>query len=145
MGRGELRCCGEAARKVDTDDPMAGVADDEVVEVARVETKHSHRRSRYVRNCSKNKIIEVMMPQKAPETGINEGERVVRMYCESRKTIWLCTEDASWALQYLRDQLHVKGVRRVPAGDIGPGEAHAVPCADGPPGQRALGDWVQPP
>ena len=85
------------------------------------------------------------MPERAPETGVDEGERRVRLYCESRKTIWLCTEDATWALQYLRDQLTVKGVKRVAPNDIGPQGAHVAPCLDGPPGQLALVPWVQPP
>ena len=61
------------------------------------------------------------MPERAPETGINEGDRIVRLYCEDRKKLWLCTRDAHWALVYLRDQIITKGVRQVAPDDPGPG------------------------
>ena len=143
--RGEIRCSGEAAGSVVADDPMAAVAVDEVVVAARVETKLAHRRSRYVSNNTKHKIIEVLMPKRAPETGLDEGERLVRLYCESRQKIWLCIQEADWALQYLRDQLVVKGVQRVAADDIGPGGGHDAPFLDGPPGQLPIEHWVPSP
>ena len=93
-----IRCCGEAAESVVTDDPVAQAAGDDVVLTHTVVSAHAHRRSRYVRNSSKNKIIEVSMPQRAPETGLDEGDRIVRIYCDNRKTIWLCVDDADWAL-----------------------------------------------
>ena len=73
------------------------------------------------------------MSQRAPETGIQEGERMVRLYCETRLKIWLCTKDADWALMYLRDQLATKGVHRVAPGDRGPGAGPEAPVPDGPP------------
>ena len=106
----DIRCRGEAAGSVVTDDdPMRKVAEDEVVEMRRVSAKLSNRRQRFFRNNCKNKIIEVSMSQRAPETGIEAGHRMVRLYCENRKRIWLCTKDADWALVYLRDQLTTKG------------------------------------
>ena len=80
----EIRCHGEAAGSVDDDDPMAQVAEDEVVGVQKVETKHANRRARYFRNHCKGKVIEVSMPERARETGVDEGTRMVRIYCENR-------------------------------------------------------------
>ena len=117
-----LRCRGEAEDSRVSDDPMAQVAEDDVVRSELVAAKHSYRRSRYFANNVKNKVIEVSMPQRAPETGIDEGERMVRLYVENRMKVWLCTEDADWALAYLRDQLANKGVRRVAPDDRGPGD-----------------------
>ena len=54
------------------------------------------------------KIIEVWMPERAPETGIDEGTRKVRIYWDGWRRLWLCVEDMDWALQYLRDQLQHK-------------------------------------
>ena len=84
------------------------------------------------------------MPERAPETGIDEGNRKVRIYCESRRVIWLCVEDMDWALKYLRDQLQNKGVARVAPDDIGPGGRPDAPCAAGPPGLLAL-EYGAPP
>ena len=61
------------------------------------------------------------MPERARETGIDEGVRNVRLFCESRQKLWLCTTDADWALKYLSEQLLYRGVRRVAPDDVGPG------------------------
>ena len=140
----EIRCHGEAAGSVDDDDPMAQVAEDEVVDMQKVKTSHAYRRSRYFKNNVKGKIIAVSMPQRARETGIDEGDRMVRLYCESMQKIWLSSKDADWALVYLRDQLTSKGVRRVAPGDRGPGVRPEEPGPAGPPCLLALTDGVHP-
>ena len=62
------------------------------------------------------------MREKAPEAyPRDQTKRTVRLFCEDRKTLWLCVEDAEWAARYLRDQLDTKGVTHVPDDDIGPG------------------------
>jgi hypothetical protein len=50
----EIRCHGEAAGSVDDDDPMAQVAEDEVVDMQKVRTKHANRRKQCQRqnHCS---------------------------------------------------------------------------------------------
>ena len=101
---------------------MGQVAEDEVVEVQLVSVRGEMlRRNRDFRNNCKNMVIEVSMPERAPKTGISEGERIVQLYCENRMQIWLCTKDADWALEYLRDQIRTKGVKRVAPDDRGPG------------------------
>ena len=136
----EIRCHGEAAGSVDDDDPMAQVAEDEVVDMQKVKTKHANRRSRCFKNNVKGKIIAVSMPQRARETGIDEGNRMVRLLVENRVKLWLCSDDADWALKYLRDQLELKGVHRVAPDDRGPGaEPEEAGPAD-PPEQLAVTD-----
>ena len=73
------------------------------------------------------------MPERARETGIDEGDRTVRLYCEDRKSLWICTKDAEWAVRYLREQLACKGVRRVAPGDRGPGAQPAEQLPAAPP------------
>ena len=136
----DIRCHGEAAGSVDDDDPMAQVAEDEVVDMQKVKTSHAYRRSRYFKNNVKGKIIAVSMPQRARETGIDEGDRMVRLLVENRVKLWLCRDDADWALTYLRDQLELKGVQRVAPDDRGPGaEPEEAGPAD-PPDQLAVTD-----
>ena len=144
-----IRCRGEAPEaSSSTDDPMAQVAEDEVVVVqSRRSTGNSVKnRKRYYMNNLKNKVLEVSMPERARETGIDEGDRMVRLYCEDRQKLWLCTKDADWALRYLRDQLSTKGVIRVAPGDRGPGARPVEPVPAGQPvvaGPLHLTDDVQ--
>ena len=123
-----LRCRGEVeTASSSAADPMAEVAEDEVVSVQCAKFKGGGiKRNRYFNSNCKNKVLEITMPERARESGFDEGERVVRLYCECRSKIWLCSEDADWALKYLRDQLDTKGVCRVHADDRGPG-AEAPP------------------
>ena len=130
-----IRCGGGAAASSSTADPMAQVAEDEVLTTEAVK-KVAARRTRWFTNNCKNKVLEVTMPERAPQTGIDEGTRKARLYCEDRKTVWLCTKDADWALKYLRDQLQCKGVHWVAPGDRGPGA--------GPPPPVHVGDQAQP-
>ena len=130
----DLRGRGEApSASSSTDDPMAQVAEDEVVVLQRVKSHQALRRNRYYLNNCKNRVLEVSMPERARETGIDEGDRMVRLYCEDRRKIWLCTKDADWALLYLHDQLAFQGVRRVAPGDRGPGARPEAPVPVGPP------------
>ena len=80
------------------------------------------------------------MPERARETGVDEGARMVRLYCENRVKLWLCSEDADWALKYLRDQLKTKGAHRVAPGDRGPGARPEEPGPAGPPNLLAVTD-----
>ena len=85
----------------------------------RVKAKDA-KRARYFQNVCKGKIVEIEMPDRAPESGVNNGNRLVRIFCEDRKTIWLCSEDANWAVAYLRDQLMHKGLAPYAGDDIVP-------------------------
>jgi len=138
----DIRCSGEASPSSGSNDPMAEVAEDEVINTKTVKNEAA-RRTRWFRHNCKNKIIEVEMPEKAPETGLDFGTRKVRLYCVDRLTIWICTKDADWALEYLRAQLECKGVRCVDPGDRGPGALRNVPpglCT----GARPASVQVQP-
>ena len=123
----DIRCRGGAAAPSQSAaaDPMNEVADDEILDTAAVK-KEATRRTRWFSNHCKNRVIEVAMPERAPQTGIDEGTRMVRLYCENRLTIWLCTKDADWALAYLRDQMQCKGVGHVSPDDPGPGKRQRV-------------------
>jgi hypothetical protein len=117
-------------------DPMAEVADDEVLITSTIK-KVSAKRTRWIQNPGKDTIMVVPMPERAPEMGIDAGIRHVQLYCEDRKTIWLCTKDADWALQYLRDQLDCKGVQKIAPDDRGPGAGPAPPVHVCEPAQPA--------
>ena len=134
---------GESGASVVTDDPMSQVAADEVVEDAPVVANQPLRRARSFRGSVKSKIINVTLPERAPATGIDEGTRNVRIYCETKRKLWLCLDDADWALLYLKDQLETKGVHRVDAGDVGPGGVLDAPCEADQPRPLALRDYPQ--
>ena len=70
------------------------------------------------------------MPERAPESGVDGGERSVKLSCQNRNTLWLCTEDVLWVITYLRDQLQAKGVPHVEGDDRGPGSKPAVEGAE---------------
>ena len=79
-------------------------------------------RNRYFHNHCKGKVLEIDMREKAPEAcPRDKTKRTIRLFCENRMTIWLCIDDAEWAVKYLRDQLDAKGVTHVPDDDTGPG------------------------
>ena len=130
---GLIRCRGdaEAAAADAPDDPMNAVSDDEVTNEAALQQRvrvRDAKRARYFTNHCKDKILELTMPERAPESGVNGGNRIVRIFCEDRKTVWLCSEDADWAVTYLRDQLMHKGGAPVPSDDLGP---KFLPLGDG--------------
>ncbi len=57
----------------------------------------------------KSVILEVTLPQFAPNAHPHsQAVRKVRLYYEDRNTIWLCIDDAYWAMSYLRDQLQLQ-------------------------------------
>ena len=123
--KGLIRCRGDVAAEADVaaDDLMDVVSDEELghefAMQQRVKAKDA-KRARYFQNASKGKIVEIEMPARAPESGEDTGTRIVRVLCEDRKTIWLCSEDVSWAVVYLRDQLMHKGLTPVRSADIVP-------------------------
>ena len=84
------------------------------------------------------------MPERAPETGIDAGTRNVRLLCETRQKLWLCFEDADWALRFLRDQLDRSGFERFPADEVGPGRVPDDVCEADQPGLLALQDEMEP-
>ena len=137
----DIRRRGEAApASSSTDDPMADIADDQVAEMQHVVARLAYRRVRRTRNTCLGQVILVAMPERARETGIDGGERWVRLFCEDRRKLWLCTRDADWALRYLRDQMIRKGVTHVAAGDLGPGQLPGAAVQAGPPPRLQLAD-----
>ena len=132
----DIRCHVEASTaSAGADDPMAEVAEDEVVRTQRAvgNARGIHQRNRYYLSNCKDKVLVVSMPERARVTGIDGGERLVRLYCESRQNIWLCSMDANWALQYLKDELERKGVTHVAPDDRGPGPMPEAPVSATPP------------
>ena len=122
---GLIRCRGGAgSAAADTsDDAMDEVSDDEVTSEPAMQQKvrvQDAKRNRYFKNHCKDKILEITMPERAPESGVNSGNRTVRIFCDDRKTLWLFSEDANWAVAYLCDQLKHKGLAPDAGDDIVP-------------------------
>ena len=81
----------------------------------------------YSRHDGYNKIIEIVMPHRAPESGVDEGVRRVRLlFSYRRRTTWLCTGDAQWAVSYLREQVDAYEVARGVCSHIGHATKPAV-------------------
>ena len=59
-------------------------------------------------HCKGGRVFTVQLPERAPESGEDEGMRRVRLWCQDRRELFLCLEDAGWAMAYLRDQLATK-------------------------------------
>ena len=104
----------------------------------------SGERGNYVKNNVRGKIIAVEMPERAPETGIAAGTRQVRLLCETRLKLWLCSEDADWALTFLRDQLDRSGFERFPADEVGPGRVPDDVCEADQPSPLAFQYEMKP-
>ena len=47
--------------------------------------------------------------------------RPVKLFIVDRRVIWLSLNDVEWALKYMYDQQHLKGVPLVAPDDAGPG------------------------
>ena len=86
------------------------------------------KRNRYFANHCKGKVIQIKMPAIAPEKDPTcKAQRIVSLYCEDRKQLWLNVDDAEWAMKYLHHQLESKGVPAVADNDPGPGGSHPPP------------------
>ena len=74
----------------------------------------------------KGKVLQIGMPAIAPEKDPTCTEkRMVSLFCEDRKTLWLAEEDAEWAMKYMQDQLACNGCLGV--ADNGPGQGRPPP------------------
>ena len=95
------------------------------------------KRNRFFHNHCKYKVIHIEMSAIAPEKDPTcKAKRIVSLYCEDRRHLWLNVNDAEWAMEYLYHQLKSKGVPAVADNDPGPGGSHPPPLL---PHQPLLG------
>ena len=80
------------------------------------------KRTRYLTNHCKGIVLDIEMPATAPEKDSTcTNKRIVRIFCEDRKTIWLASNDAGWTMKYIQHQLGSTGVLVVAGTVPGPG------------------------
>ena len=79
-----------------------------------------------IRTLCKGKVLQIEMPAIAPEKDPKCSEkRMVSLFCEDRKTLWLAEDDTEWAMKYIQDQLECNGCLGV--ADNGPGQGRPPP------------------
>ena len=89
-----------------------------------------HGRTRYYKNRAKNCIVTANVAIRCHEIDPTCTQmRPVKMYIVDRKTVWLAMDDVAWAIRYIHEQVHLKGVPVVADTDAGPGgvAARSVP------------------
>ena len=78
-------------------------------------------RTRYYANRAKHSIVTVNVNSRCPEIDPTCTQmRAVQMFIVDRKTLWLSINDVAWAVRYLFDQHHLKGIPLVADDDAGP-------------------------
>ena len=81
-----------------------------------------HGRKRYYKNRAKNCIVTVNIASRPPQIDPDcKQMRPVKLFIVDRKTIWLALNEVQWAVKYMYDQQHLKGVPLVAPDDAGPG------------------------
>ena len=76
----------------------------------------------------KGKVLQIGMPAIAPEKDPTCTEkRMVSLFCEDRKTLWLAAEDAEWAIKYIQGQFECNG--GIVVADNGPGQVRPPPLS----------------
>ena len=69
-------------------------------------------RKRYYTNHCKGRVIKIAMSATAPKKDPHPpAKRIVSIFCEDRKQLWLNADDADWAMRYIQDQLQHSDVR----------------------------------
>ena len=72
-------------------------------------------RIRYGTNLCKGRVFWIELPATAPEKDPTcTDKRMVSLFCEDRKTLWLAANDAEWATRYIQDQLEYSWGRPLP-------------------------------
>ena len=90
-------------------------------------------RTRYYGNRATNCIVTVNVASRCPEVDPNCTQmRPVKLFIVDRKTVWLSIDDVAWAVRYLHEQVHLKGVPVVADDDAGPGGVVAGSVSEGP-------------
>jgi hypothetical protein len=90
-------------------------------------------RARYYGNRAKNCIVTVNVACRCPEVDPTCTQmRAVKLFIVDRKTVWLSVDDVAWAIGYLHEQVHLKGVPAVADNDAGPGGVVAGSVPEGP-------------
>ena len=89
-------------------------------------------RTRYYRNRAKNCIVTVNVTSRCPEIDPTCTQmRPIKLFIVDRKTVWLSIDDVAWAIRYLYDQQHLKGIPVVADDDAGPGAVVAGSVSEG--------------
>ena len=90
-------------------------------------------RRRYYKNRAKNCIVTVNVASRCPEVDPNCTQmRPVKLFVVDRKTVWLSIDVVAWAIRYLFEQHHLKGVPLVADDDAGPGGVVGGIVPEGP-------------
>jgi hypothetical protein len=117
-------------------DPMSEIGSAPATDSAGITTFLSadkQGRVRYYKNRAKNCIATVNVASRCPEIDPNCTQmRPVKLFIVDRKTIWMSIDDVAWAVRYLFDQHHLKGVPLVADDDAGPGGGVAGSVPVGP-------------
>ena len=133
VANGELQSCssdgvphGGGDDAADDYDPM-NMVDVSVEEQEKFETPTKvsgggSKRHRYYRNVAKGNIVYINVPEcTAEEDPTQREQRMIALYIEDRKTVWLELRDVAWAVRFLYVQSKPRGVPEVQADDDGPG------------------------
>ena len=135
-GIDDLEDAKEVATMVDDYDPMNEIGSNATTSTLGHSTLLNsgvQGRKRYYKNRAKNCIVTVNIASRPPQIDPDcKQMRPVKLFIVDRKTIWLSLDDVSWAVKYLYDQQHLKGVPLVAPDDAGPGGAATGSVAQGP-------------
>ena len=72
-------------------------------------------------------VVTLDMPAHCPEVDPTGTERrMIKVYVEDRKQIWIALEDVEWAVRYLYIQNLLKGVSLIPDDSTGPVDAPSI-------------------
>ena len=90
-------------------------------------------RVRYYQNRAKNCIATVNLASRCREIDPKCTQmRPVKLFITDRKIVWMSIDDVGWAISYLFDQHHLKGVPLVDDDDAGLGSGVAESVPEGP-------------
>ena len=124
-GIDDLEDAKEVATMVDDYDPMNEIGSNATTSTLGHSTllhSDAQGRKRYYKNRAKNCIVTVNIASRPPQIDPDcKQMRPVKLFIVDRKTIWLALNDVEWAVKYMYDQQHLKGVPLVAPDDAGPG------------------------
>ena len=93
-------------------------------------------RMRYYTNHCKGRVIQIEMPATAPPKDPTCTEkRMVCIYVEDRRQLWIDANDAEWAMKYVQHELecHLIGSLSLQTNGPGPEGSHPPPLPPLPP------------
>ena len=123
----EQACIGELTGTAPEDapeDPMADLDSDEDCSPSKRLKRHDGKRVRYTSGRTRV-IVEIPFPNDPPQVRKDDDEgRMIKLYIEDRKKIWLHVNDLSWAVRWIYAQIQLKGVEWIDPESTGP----SSPC-----------------